>query len=156
KLKSEVYWANPVTLRGPSMRIVSRPIGEVAAGCSVVAMIAPQIQLAAAVRSAYVRHRFASSTLNPFSLCRLASRNAASAAWRKFASLAGLPVSAASPSGERHGLVPPPPSAMRACEILPFAIESNTAADASANSYDARSRSLRYSCLLPAIGGGNV
>src|SRR5689334_10692353 len=34
KLKSEVYCASPVTLRGPSMRCVSRPSGE-----GVVAMI---------------------------------------------------------------------------------------------------------------------
>jgi hypothetical protein len=28
-MKSDVYLASPVTLRGPSMRGVSRPIGEV-------------------------------------------------------------------------------------------------------------------------------
>jgi hypothetical protein len=42
KLKSVVYWAIPVTLRVPSMRTVSRPIGEVA-GCCVDDMIAPEI-----------------------------------------------------------------------------------------------------------------
>jgi hypothetical protein len=42
KLKSEVYCANPVTLRGPSMRSVSRPMGEVAVDRCVVAMVAPE------------------------------------------------------------------------------------------------------------------
>jgi hypothetical protein len=45
KLKSEEYCASPVTLRGPSMRCVSRPMGEVADDCSVVAMVAPDISL---------------------------------------------------------------------------------------------------------------
>src|SRR5262249_5492416 len=100
-------------------------------------------QLAAAIRSACVRQRLASSILNLFSLCGFASRRAASPAWRKIASVAGLPVSAASASGERQGFVPTPPSAMRARETLPLAIVSTTAADARANSYDARSRSFR-------------
>ena len=103
--------------------------------CSVVAMVAPRgISWPLPCRSACVRQRLASSILNLFSLCGFASRSAASAAWRKLASFAGLPVSAASASGERHGFVPTPPSAMRARVILPLAIVSTTAADASANS----------------------
>src|SRR6266446_725949 len=38
-MKSDVYFASPVTLRGPSIRGVSRPIGEVAGDGCVVAMI---------------------------------------------------------------------------------------------------------------------
>src|ERR1700688_5304889 len=81
---------------------------------------------------------------------------AASADLRKLAALAGLPTRAASASGDRHGLVPTPPRAMRAFVTLPAAIVITTAADANANSYEARSRSLRYICVLPAIGGGSV
>src|SRR5882724_13563095 len=114
------------------------------------------IQLADAVRKACVRQRLANSILNLFSLCGLALRSAASAAWRKLALFAGLPASSASASGERHGFVPAPPRAMRARVILPLAIVSTTAADASANSYDARSRSFKYSCLLPMTDGGSV
>src|SRR6202051_885899 len=80
---------------------------------------------------------------------------AASADLRKLASLAGLPTRAASASGDRHGLVPTPPRAMRAFVTLPAATVITTAADANANSYEARSRSFRYICLLPAIGGGS-
>src|SRR5882724_7852140 len=61
-----------------------------------------KIQLVAAVRRAWVRHRFASSILKPFSLCGLAPCSAASAAWRKVASVADLLVNAASASGERN------------------------------------------------------
>jgi len=105
---------------------------------------------------ACVRQRLASSILNPFSLCGLASRRAASAALRKLVASAVCPTSAASASGERHGLVPTPPSATRARVTVPPATVITTAADARANSYDARSRSFRYTCLLPAIGGGSV
>src|SRR6476660_8705563 len=141
KLKSEEYCANPVALRGPSMRCVSRPIGVVD-DCGVVDMVAPENQLAAAVRSACVRQRLASSILNRFSLCGFASFNAASAAWRKLASFADLLISAASASGERHGFVPTPPTAIRARAILPPAIVSTTAAELREHPYDARSRSL--------------
>src|SRR6478672_11512658 len=100
-MKSDVYLASPVTMRGPSMRGVSRPIGEAAGdGCVVVDIFAPVIwvQLAVAVRKACMRQRFANSILNLFSLCGLALWSAASAAWRKEASFAGLPVSAPSAS----------------------------------------------------------
>src|SRR5882724_7895874 len=93
-----------------------------------------KIQLVAAVRRAWVRHRFASSILKPFSLCGLAPCSAASAAWRKIASFAALLVKATSASDDRHGFVPTPPSAIRARVILPLVIVSTTAADASANS----------------------
>src|SRR6202166_5366626 len=99
--------------------------------------------------SACVRHRLANSILKPFSLRALAWRIAASADLRKLAALAGLPTRAASASGDRHGLVPTPPRAMRAFVTLPAAIVITTAADANANSYEARSRSLRYICVLP-------
>src|SRR5262249_32748239 len=143
KRKSDAYFASPVTLSGPSIRCVSRPIGEVAGDCCVVDIDAPQNQLAVAIRKACVRQRLASSILNPFSLWAFALRSAASAVWRKFASFAGLPASAASASGERHGFVPTPPRAIRAREMLPPETVSTTAADASANSYDARSRSFK-------------
>src|ERR1700682_2523064 len=81
---------------------------------------------------------------------------AASADLRKLVPLLGLPTRAASASGDRHGLVPTPPRAMRAFVTLPLATVITTAADANANSYDARSRNFRYTCLLPAIGGGSV
>src|SRR6266849_934424 len=71
-------------------------------------------QLVVAICRACARHRLASSILNLFSLCGLALRMAASPALRKLAALAGLPVSAASASGDRQGLVPTPPNAMRA------------------------------------------
>src|SRR5262249_15979303 len=60
-------------------------------------------QAVVAISRACVRQRLVSSILNPFSLCGLASRRAASAALRKFALLPGWPTSAASASGERHG-----------------------------------------------------
>src|SRR6185369_18005673 len=93
------------------------------------------IQLAVAVRTACVRQRLANSILNLFSLCGFALCNAASAAWRKVASFAGLPTRAASASGDRHGFVPTPPSAIRARVIPPPAIVITTAAELSANSY---------------------
>src|SRR6185436_7598683 len=142
-MKSDVYFASPVTLRSPSIRGVSRPIGEVAGvGVVVVDIFAPvlEIQLAVAVRNACVRQRLANSILNLFSLCGFALWSAASAAWRKLESFAGLPVSTASASGERHGFVPTPPRAMRARVIVPLAIARTTAAELRANSYDARSR----------------
>src|SRR5262245_36788271 len=124
-------------------------------GCCVIALVLLD-QRVVAIRSACVRQRLASSILNVFSLCGVAARSAASAALRKALSFAGLPVSAPSASADRQGLVPTPPSAMRAYVMLPLAIVSTTAADARANSYDARSRSFRYTCLLEAIGGGSV
>src|SRR5437899_1111205 len=45
---------------------------------------------------------------------------------------------------------------MRALVTFPPAAERTTAADARANSYDTRSRSFRYTCRLPATGGGSV
>src|ERR1700734_3112477 len=116
---------------------------ELAGDCCDVATVAPRNQLVVAIRSECITQRLASSILNLFSVCGFACRNAASAAWRKVSSVADLPVSAVSASDERHGLVPTPPSEMRARVILPLAIVSTTAADASANSYEARSRSFR-------------
>src|SRR5262249_27505628 len=64
KRKSEAYFATPVTLRGPSIRRVSRPMGEEVVGdCSVVAMIAPQ-KLACGGRSQCMRQ----TTLSQFDL----------------------------------------------------------------------------------------
>ena len=45
---------------------------------------------------------------------------------------------------------------MRARVTFLSAIVITTAADASANSYEALSRSFKYACLLPATGGGSV
>src|SRR5260370_3273434 len=93
------------------------------------------IQLAAAVRKACVRQRLANSILNLFSLCGFALRSADSAAWRKLTSFDGLPISAASASGERHGFVPTPPRAIRARVILPLAIVITPPPDLTPNSY---------------------
>src|SRR5262249_55337359 len=155
KWKSAVYRAVPVTFRGPSTRGVPRPIGD--AGVSCVGILVLQWnQAVVAICRACARQRLASSILNPFSLCGRASRIAASAAFRKLALLAGGPASAVSAAGDRQGLVAAPPRAMRARASSPPASVITTAADASANSYDARSRSFRYTCLLPATGGGSV
>jgi len=62
KWKSEAYWALPLTFSGPSTRGVSRPIGDVAI------LLSSGDQLEAAVASAWVRQRFASSILKAFSL----------------------------------------------------------------------------------------
>src|SRR6476659_1778457 len=44
KWKSDVYWATPLTLRGPSTRGVSRPIGETALISCVDAMLGPSLK----------------------------------------------------------------------------------------------------------------
>src|SRR5260370_14156018 len=44
KLKSEVYCASPLTLRGPSTRGVSRPTGETIGVSCVVGMFAPSAE----------------------------------------------------------------------------------------------------------------
>src|SRR5260370_8688843 len=46
KLKSEVYCASPLTLRGPSARCVSRPTGEAVGVSWVVGMLAPSAEAA--------------------------------------------------------------------------------------------------------------
>src|SRR5688572_12495855 len=46
KWKSDVYCAKPHTLRGPSTRGVSRPIGERVEASCVVSMFAPAVDLA--------------------------------------------------------------------------------------------------------------
>src|SRR5260370_27268813 len=46
KLKSEVYCARPLTLRGPSTRGVSRPTGEAVWVFCVVGMFAPSVESA--------------------------------------------------------------------------------------------------------------
>src|SRR2546426_12240512 len=46
KRKSEVYCANPLTLRGPSTRGVSRPTGETIGVSCVVGMFAPSVESA--------------------------------------------------------------------------------------------------------------
>src|SRR4051794_2504844 len=101
-------------------------MGDVVELSCAIAIMIPQ--LFAAVSSAWVRHRRASSILNPFSLRGFASRKAASAAFRKLAALAGWPASADSASGDRHGLVPTPPNAIRALVTVPLAISRMTAA----------------------------
>jgi hypothetical protein len=53
-----------------------------------------------------------------------------------------LPISDRSASRARHGLVASPPSAIRASRIVPPRRSSATAAEASANENDARSRTL--------------
>src|SRR3954463_2507347 len=57
---------------------------------------------------------------------------------------------------ERHGLGPTPPSPIRPRDNLPPSRVVTTAADASANSYDARSRSFRYTDLFSGAGAGSV
>src|SRR5437899_12631779 len=98
---------------------------------------------APAVSTARTMARCMSSILK--SLCpRPCAPCAASAAARR--SAAGSrsdPASAASTRGTRHGLVPTPPSATRACRIRAPSMSSATAADTTANSNEARSRTLR-------------
>ena len=53
------------------------------------------------------------------------------------------PASIASASRARHGIVPTPPTATRAVAIVPSSITSAAAAEVSANSYDALSRTFR-------------
>jgi hypothetical protein len=73
--------AASLTLNGPSMRGVCRPIGDVVAVWVIVGIY--NIRQAVCVTSfrACIRQRFASSALNPFWLCGFASRSAASAAF---------------------------------------------------------------------------
>src|SRR5436305_11305059 len=95
-----------------------------------------------ALASARTMARFASSILNPLYLCATAGFMAASAAAWKVLSSAALPVRTCSASGERHGLVATPPSTSRAAWILLPWSSRAAPAEASANSYDARSRSF--------------
>src|SRR5262249_15576185 len=85
--------------------------------------------------------RCISGTLNPFS----GSGCAPSPAWATAAAIAsdvaGAPASAASTCGSRHGRVPTPPIATRAARIRSPSRATTTAAETSANSKEARSRS---------------
>src|SRR3569833_469901 len=94
--------------------------------------------------SARAMTRRASSTLNALSGRGSAFASASFAASANVSGVAGLPTSAVSTAGSRQGLVPTPPSATRASLIVPPWTSSATAADASANAYDARSRTLTY------------
>ena len=92
--------------------------------------------------SARIMVRFASSTLKALSRRGRASRNATSAARRNVSARGVAPTSMRYASRERHGLVPTPPSAMRATRILPFATSSAVPQEASAKAYEMRSRTF--------------
>ncbi len=167
-----MYFAPPVTLSGPSTRGRGLPITEWAIEVPAITILRGQTLLESS-RSEIPSQRFAlaltchclqrmhQATLGQLDL------EAVFALWLGVAErrvgrllerrrLAGCPSSAASASGERQGFVPTPPSAMRAWSIFPPFKRMITAAEESANSYDARSRSFRYNDLAPAAGGGNV
>src|SRR5256885_15055348 len=97
---------------------------------------------APAVSMARTMARCMSALLN--SLCpRPCAQLAASAAAERSAAGPRLaPARAASTCGSRQGFVPTPPRAMRACRIRELSISSATAADTTANSKEARSRTL--------------
>src|SRR5262249_28974062 len=84
-----------------------------------------------------------SSSLNPLWLSGRAPSPARLAAARKASSLAPAPTSAASAAPSRHGLVPTPPAARRAAAITPSSTCSAAATETTANSNEARSRTLR-------------
>src|SRR5580765_3707117 len=95
-----------------------------------------------AVASARTMARLANSILKPLYLCATADFMAASAAaWKVFSS-AAAPVSTCSASTDRHGLVATPPKTKRAEWILLPCSSSAAPAEASANSYEARSRNF--------------
>src|SRR5947209_2328388 len=87
--------------------------------------------------------RRASSILKALCGKPRALRNSASAARRKISSSGFCPSSTASASRSRQGLCATPPSAKRACLIVPPSNSTPTAIETSANAYDSRSRSFR-------------
>ena len=139
-------------------RAGSRPIGDGGGCCGghrgSFASSGPAV---AAVRRACVRHRLASSTLNPFSLCGFASRRAASAALRKVASFTGWPTSA------RLGLRGTPrfcadaASARRAAAIFPPVTRRITARPTRGRTRRTRDRAVLDRCAWRlSRGGGSV
>src|SRR5256886_4912897 len=98
---------------------------------------------APAVSTARTRTRCMSSILKLLCPRPCAPSAASPAAGRSTAGSRLAPASAASTRGTRHGLVPTPPRATRACRMRPPSISSATAADTTANSNEARSRTLR-------------
>src|SRR6185437_6051169 len=82
-------------------------------------------------------------SLNPLCASGCAPALASAEAARKLSGLAGAPISTFSTAGSRQGLVPTPPAAIRASRMVPPSMASATAAEASANSKEARSRTLR-------------
>src|SRR5207237_860034 len=93
-------------------------------------------------RSARTKVRCASSTLNALSL-RVRAPSTAAAPARRNTSIDGrFPTSSASAPELRQGLVATPPSATRAARTTPPCTSRQTAAEARANAYEARSRTL--------------
>ena len=80
----------------------------------------------------------------PIAILAGEGEDASAAAAPKASRVSGWPASAPSTSGQRQGLVPTPPRATRARLILPASSSRATAAEASANANDARSRALTY------------
>lgn len=91
--------------------------------------------------------------MNPFSDNGRAPSADRSAAARMASAVAGLPASARSTAGRRHGTVPTPPAATRADRIVEPCMSSATAAEQIANSYDVRSRTLRYPDRRAGVAG---
>src|SRR5262245_17098179 len=89
--------------------------------------------------------RLASSILKSLYPRPTAPSSAFSAANRNVSIVGGLSIKAVSASSERHGLVAMPPNATRADVIARRSFATTTATETSANAYDARSRTLRYS-----------
>ncbi len=83
------------------------------------------------------------SASSTWAACAKARRSATSSPTRK-----------SSTRRARHGLVAAPPSATRMSAILPSTTDSAAATDTSANSYDARSRTFRYSDRRATGAGG--
>jgi len=98
--------------------------------------------------------RLASSTLNAVPETVKGSRSAASAAARNVWLLADAPLSSSSASRARQAIVPTPPSARRAYAMVSSSISSAAAADVTANSYEARSRTFREPDCAPTASSG--
>src|SRR5579871_5395413 len=73
----------------------------------------------------------------------VASASAPAAAARKLSTPGAAPTSAASLWRRRQGRAPTPPAASLASMIFPFSIRRHAATETTANSNDARSRTLR-------------
>src|SRR4029453_90406 len=87
--------------------------------------------------------RLRSSTLKAFWVRGCAPSPARAAALSPAGLPTRWPTSAFSTSRSRHGTVPTPPAATRAARMTPPSTCSATAAETRANSYEARSRTLR-------------
>src|ERR687892_726213 len=99
---------------------------------------------APAISTARTMARCMSSILKSLCPRPWAPSAASAAAGRSAAGSRLAPASAVSTRETRQGLVPTPPRATRACRMRRPSASSATAADTTANSKEARSRTLRY------------